>query len=231
MIAGGIMNEFKNKIKNDWIQEFSELSAYTNIRLYKIIGPLIVGLELLHVNFANGYRPHFAIYPLWKENIKECFKIPIMFIEFKNFKHLQFSIAYEFHERLLFEVQECVKQQLPFFLDGNIKLSEVIDALNKYEQMPPLSAAPTSYLVGYLQEKILELAICQNSEKDIQIMLDKINLSQWNSIHFKACKIDLQNWLQKVNEKSLIKEELIANINRNKLGKKIEKLKFSELLS
>lgn len=56
--------EGKKKIVDDWKEAFPELSAFSTIKLYKVIGPVVVGLELPSVPYSKDeYRIYFVSYP------------------------------------------------------------------------------------------------------------------------------------------------------------------------
>ena len=68
------IKEAKIKVKEDWINALPNLAAYAQNKLYKIVGPSVMGIELIKLPGTPEYRPHFVCYPLWKENLKECFE-------------------------------------------------------------------------------------------------------------------------------------------------------------
>ncbi len=81
-----IDKEIKKKINRDWQDAFPQLSIYSQNKLYKIIGPLIIGLELIKSPFTDSYSPYFMMYSLWKSDIKTNLDYPIILKYFKNKK-------------------------------------------------------------------------------------------------------------------------------------------------
>ena len=57
----------KKKISDDWGNAFPQLSKYTQNKYYKILGSLLIGIELIKLPRVEEYSPHFVIYSLfWK---------------------------------------------------------------------------------------------------------------------------------------------------------------------
>jgi hypothetical protein len=106
--------KIKDKINADWQEGLPLLSLYALNRLYRIVGPIIIGIDLIKLPRTEEYRPHFVCYPLWKHSIEECLKSPFILIEFKNKKGLQIDIPFEKHALYFNEALESVKTQMPF---------------------------------------------------------------------------------------------------------------------
>jgi len=68
------LREIKEMVNEDWQKAFPQLTLYARNRFYKIVGPLVVGFELINIPRTEDYRPHFVCYPLWKNNIQECLR-------------------------------------------------------------------------------------------------------------------------------------------------------------
>src|SRR5688572_26669800 len=88
----------KKNIKLDWLGAFPNLRAHSQNKFYKILGPTIIGIELINLPNQPAYRPHLVCYPLWKENLKACLDGSFMLMEFENHRRMQFSIPYLKHK-------------------------------------------------------------------------------------------------------------------------------------
>nr|WP_121273825.1 hypothetical protein [Pedobacter schmidteae] len=218
----------KEKVIEDWQNTFPQLSMYAQDKLYKVVGSIVIGLELIKLPRTEEYRPHFVVYPLWKQNVKASIDIPIILKEYYNKKGLQYSIPYEKHSVFFGDVLDSVKKQSPLPFEGNISLKKVIAVLDEYSKTPPLSAAPNSYLQAVLQEAKLKIALSISSE-EAQSVLEQINKRSWDANHFKACGVDVNEWLQILHTTITNRDEFLKQIETNKQDKKIAKLESSEL--
>jgi len=61
-----VSKETSNAVNVDWENAILQLTLYAKNKLYKRVGPLIAGLELIKLPMSDEYLPHFVIYPLWK---------------------------------------------------------------------------------------------------------------------------------------------------------------------
>lgn len=221
------IKEMKKKITQDWQKAFPELVRYNENKFYKIVGPIIIGLELIKLPRVEEYRPHLVVYPLWNNDLKECLSAPSILVEFKNKKGLQFSIPYNKHSLYFDEAIQAIKKQSQISLEGNIKLKSLISLIDNYSKIPPLSAAPNSYLQAKLKEFKYNIVINSSNDKLIKKTFSEIEKKNWDSEHFKLWGTTVSIWLNDL--KSLNKEEIIKNIEVNNRNKKLEKLLVSEL--
>lgn len=220
----------KQKITEDWQNAFPRLVKYSQNKYYKILGPMIVGIELIKLPRLESYRPYFVCYPLWRENLKACFDAPIILKEFYDKKGIQFSIPYKKHNIFFSDVLNTIKKQMPLSLEGNVYLKNIILAIDEYSKVPPLNAAPTSYLQARLQESKLEIVLYSGNEEYIQRVLNQILKSNWDVNHFGVWKIDVNQWLDKMKDKINNRAKLLSHIKLNKQEKKLAKLVDSDII-
>lgn len=223
------IKEIKKKVNQDWQSAFPQLTVYTQNKYYKIVGPIIIGLELVKLPRSEDYRPYFVCYPLWRQNLKACLDTPIIMKEFHNKKGLQFSIPYVKHAVFFSDVLSVVKKQIPIPLEGNVSLKNIFSAIDEHSKTPPLSAAPNSYLQAVLQESKLEIALCAGNDNQAQSVLSQIQKRNWSREHFAMWKVDVSQWLKELQEKMNSREKLVSQVELNKQEKKLEKLHQSEL--
>ncbi|WP_261511579.1 hypothetical protein [Chryseobacterium paludis] len=219
----------KKQVIQDWINNFPELSLYGTDKLYKVIGPVIIGLELIKLPRTEEYRPHFVIYPLWKEKTESTLKVPILLIEYDNKKGLQYNIPYKNHYTSFYEALDSIKKQTPLSFTANITLKQLESVLDKYSKSRPLSAAPNSYLQALLHEAKLRVALFIGV-KEAEGILDEIIKREWDTKSFNNWKIDMIDWFKSLHEIIANRDEFLKQIEVNKLDKKISKLNRSELV-
>ena len=225
-----IDKEVKKKVIKDWQNAFPQLTIYSQNKLYKIVGPCIIGIELIKSPFTDTYSPYFVIYPLWKNGIKASMDYPILLKNFKNKYDLQYDIPYEKHSLFFDDVTESIKRQTLLSFEGNISLKKIVTTMDDSSKIPPLSAAPNSYLQATLQEAKLKIALFI-SITEAQNVLQQINKRNWDKKSFDMWKIDLNEWLQSLQEVISNRDEFLKQIELNKQDKKIAKLQSSELIA
>lgn len=222
-----IDKEIKKKVIEDWQKAFPQLSLYVQDKLYKVVGSIVVGLELTKLPRTEEYRPHFVIYPLWKKDIKANLDYPILLKEFQNKKGFQYDIPYEKHGIFFNDVLDSIKKQSPLSFEENISFKKLIAVLDEYSQTPPLSVAPNSYLQAVLQEAKFKIALSMGIT-EAQNILEQINKRNWDVNHFKASSVDVNEWLQSLQTTVSNRNEFLKQIETNKQDKKIAKLQTSE---
>lgn len=223
-----IDNNIKKIIDHDWQKEFPLLKKFAQNKYYQILGPLLIGLELIWPPKSDDYHPHFVMYSLWGSemgnNLKACLSGPILLQQFYTKKKLQLSIPYSKHADKFPEVIESINKQLPFQFGKDISLNDILLTIKKYSERPPLSVAPNSYLQACLQEDMLSLALCCGADKEARHILARMKTIKWDKAHFLMFDIDSNVWLDNVELKLTKKDEIQAIVQENKSDKKLAKL-------
>jgi hypothetical protein len=224
----------KKKVIEDWQNAFPQLTMYAQNKLYKIVGPCIIGIELIKSPHTEGYSPYFVIYSLWGnrmgKDIKACLTGPIVLRDFKNKKGYEYDIPYEKHDVFFNDVLDSVKNQTPLPFEGDISFKKIVTAIDDSSKIPPLSAVPNSYLQAALQEAKLKIALFVGVG-EARNVLEQINTRNWDKKSFNMWDVDLNEWLQSLQTTILNKDEFLKQIEANKQDKKIAKLKSSELIA
>ncbi len=222
----------KKKVIDDWQNAFPQLTLYAQDKLYKRVGPIVIGLELIKRPRTEEYSPYFVTYVIWNNkwgsDIRAWFMGPILLKEFKDKRGFQYDIPYVKHRAFFNDVIESVIKQTPLPFEGNISLKKMISVIDEYSQTQPLSAAPNSYLQAALQEAKLKIALFIGVT-EAQSVLEQINKRSWDINHFKACGVNVNEWLQSLQEAISNREDFLKQIEINKQDKKISQLKSSEL--
>jgi hypothetical protein len=221
--------QLKKYVTESWQSAFPQLTAFTPTKLYKIVGPVIIGLELIRLPFAEEYRPHFILYPLWREDIKACLDYPIVLQEFKNRKGMQFSIPYNRHDLYFAEMLESIKKQKNILFTENASSKNLLLLMDEYSKTSPTTSASGSYLRARFQEAMLKIALYQREEETVKSLLAQIQKRNWDKAHFKSWNSNVSDWLQNLNEEIKNQNELIARVELNKQDQKMSKLKVHTL--
>ena len=122
-----------------------------------------------------------------------------------------------------------IKKQTAISFGGDVSLKNLFFLIEEYSKTPPLNAAPNSYLQAVLQKIKLEIALYKNNSNEVQNVLGQIEKRNWDLVHFTACNIDFNKWLQGLKQKIGHRDEFIKQISSNKHDRKLEKLKTSEI--
>jgi len=224
----GIDNAIKKKVIEEWQNAFPKLTMYSQNKLYKVVGPCIIGIELIKSPHAEKYSPYFVIYPLWKKDVKASLDYPIFLKDFKNKKGYQYDIPYQRHSEFFHDIVDSVKTETPLPFEGDISFTKIAIAIEESSKTPPLNAAPNSYLQAVLQEAKLKITLFINNE-EAQRVLEQISKRKWDVNHFKACGVDVNQWLESLRATISHKEVFLEHIELNRQDKKIAELKSSEL--
>jgi hypothetical protein len=220
----------KKIITEEWIKAFPDLSSYTQNKLYKIVGPCVLGLELINLPRSEDYRPHFVIYSLWKNSVKSCLEYPVLMQEFFNSKKLQIDLPYKDINCKYKEAQGIVLNSLNISLTDNITLEKLYTLIDDVSQND-ITCKFNSGKVASLFELKFYSALYTANQSQIQSVLNQIqNASKnWNMQMFEVWYGKFDLWIQGLQEKASNREDFIMQIEANKQDKKISQLKSSEL--
>lgn len=224
-----IDKEIKKKVTEDWSNSFSQLFAFSQNKIYKVVGACIIGVELIKLPHSEEYRPHFVIYALWKDDIKKCLDSPILMKQLYNRKGLQLNIPYEKHTTYFNDAIECFKKQVPVSLNGDVTLKSLFEFVDSLfgDMLVKTNSAE--------QAKLFELkfytALYTGNQSQVQIVLNQIEQASknWNMQMFEIWHGKFDAWLQELQEKLSNREKFLNQIEANKQDKKISQLKSSEL--
>jgi hypothetical protein len=225
MIAGNI----KKQVINDWSNEYTYLSIYTQNKLYKLLGTFVIGIEILSLPRTEDYRPVFVCYPLWKSDVKQCLDEPLFIQEIYNKQGFQFNIPYAKHSVFFREAIECTKRQVPILSKQNISLKQLLEIIDKQFAQILIKSSPVGQ--AKLFEGKLLGALYINDTDAIKNVLGEVNQNSkaWhpNLFEWKYGKLD--SWLQNLQLTISSRDKFLKQIEINKQEKKIVQLQSSEL--
>jgi len=220
-----IPQEVKTKVKNDWLQAFPELAAYSQVRFYKITGPIIYGIEVVKSNYGDKYRIYFNIHPLWEENVVQCIDYTFLFFPIMNKKNLQIIIEYGRHDILFEEAVICIRNYIQMPFEGNVPLKSIYKVIDQN--------APTHDAWGIIQAYILKLHLLLYLEhdKEMEKLLKEIEKKKSKLLdsYFEHFFGPFDAWFQNLNESLFHRDEFMRQIEINKHDKKLQKMVVSEI--
>ena len=220
----------KAEIKKLWLKNFPSLKSYGVNKLYKIVGPFIVGIELINLPRVKEYRPHFVLYPLYGningKSLKDCLSYPPILFEFYDKKKLQYNIPIDLKNRLNKDVINRVSRLKILVSQRNIGLFTILDFLRN--QL-------TTFIVQarHSQPEIYKLMIyaCLNAgnNKEKVKILNEISkeYENWNKEYFFKDYGNFNDWINRLKNITII--DLNNIINNNKDNVKLRKLLSFEI--
>lgn len=225
------MKTINNEIEQILLDTLPKLKKFSQNKYYIILEPLLIGIELIKIPRSDNYRPHFVCYPLWKENLKNCFKKPLMLTEFHDMKGFQLSITFSNSNFNFNDIFQIIKQQIPIPFDKSISLKTFFLALDNYASGSYLSASPTSYFQALHNEHKLDIALILNDKEEIAKQITIIKNTKWNREHFAAIGIEYNKWLKSIEIKTINKDNLIDLVQENLLNNNLLKINRLRLLN
>lgn len=228
-----MMEDFKrikDMIDVDWVQTFPQLTKFGYNKYYKIVGPIILGIELIKLPHSDAYRPYFVVYPLWQKDLKTCFSGPVILLQTYNKKGLPFSIPYTKHNDFFKEAVDCFKKQIPISMNNDISVNILFELIDKC--FNDILVKSNSAEQARLYELKLNIALYLDDEEQIKNILDciKNESKNWNMQMFEIWYGEFDTWLQYLYEKMNKKIAFLEQIIINKQDKKLKNLKKSELV-
>lgn len=220
----------KKIITEEWVKAFPNLSANAQNKLYKIVGPFVLGIELINLPRSENYRPHFVIYSLWKNSVKTCLEYPVIMQEFYNSKKLQLNLPYGDVSGKYKEAQTIVSNSLKVSFNDDITLQRFYVLINDVLQNDIAYKSHSGKIASLFELKFYSTLYIGN-QSQVQNVLNQIQQAgkNWDMQMFEVWYGKFDTWLQGLQEKVNSREEFLKQIEANKKDKKISQLKSSEL--
>lgn len=221
----------KNKklAENDWSAKLP-YTKFAKNKFYKVVPPLILGIELIELPKQDAYRPHFVIYPLWQNSVKSCLQTPILVSEFKYDNGMQITIPFSRHDKYFEDASSLVVGFLTKLKGNDILIEDIFSLMTKHLEVPPIAASPGSYLQAKLYESMLNVAIFLNSSTYIEFVLGKVNKIKWDENHFELWGVEVSEWLGGLKQKLKDYHFFIDLITKNLKDEKLAKLSKASLV-
>lgn len=221
----------KKMVAKDWANAFPTLTQYGTNKFYKIVGPMITGIELIRLSFGiEEYRAYTIMYGLWNPDLKTCLKGPELFHEVEDKKGSQLDIPYKKHQDYFEEAIQCAQAQacVPFHQATPQKILANIDGLFNHFLF--------NYHAGkqaHLYKLKCYIALYINDQAQIQVIVDQIEQARknWNMESIELYyDISYDVWFQQLQDKINDRAAFMEQIAKNSADKKLQKLQRSELV-
>jgi hypothetical protein len=224
------MENINEILEEEWLKAFPILSRYKKGKYYKIVGPLIVGLEMVRLNYIECYRPHFVAYGLWENSLNSCLKVPEILFEIKGSNGRTLNIPYSKQPETIMNNLDIIRVQLLSIYPSTIKTQSLFDLIEWYLKNSELNAAPFSVFAAQLHRTMLRLAIFAE-RKDIEARtLDLIRCKPWDQKHFTLAGMKVADWIASMEAESENPSFLLAKIRKNRNSSSLSQLPRSELI-
>lgn len=211
----------ETQLKNEWIKRYG-LTAISTTKFYKIAGCFIIGFELIKTQ--GEIQPHFVVYPLWKDNVKECFSYPYILHCIEDSKGFNYQLPVS---RILEDINtifQNIDNYLGCDLRNHIHKDEILKIVDSYTSIaryiPHVQICMIElkvFLAIYFDDNLLfEYAKSQMDEIYAIVGQDSFEFcadckyEEWKSSLISVFS-DRQNFLKKINENRIackIKEEI-----------------------
>ena len=221
----------KKIVAKDWDNAFPTLTKYGTNKFYKIVGPMITGIELNRLSFGiEEYRAYTVMHGLWEPDLKTCLKISALFHEVEDKQGRQLTIPYKQHQDYFEEAIQCVQAQacVPFYDATPQKIFSNIDGLFNHFFFEDHAGKQ-----AHLYKLKCYIALYINDQAQIQAIVDQIEQARKN---WDINDIDLYYgisydvWFQNLQDKLNDRAAFMEQIAQNSAEKKLQKLQRSELV-
>lgn len=216
----------KNQLRKSVLTICPELKPLRADLLCKVVGPILLGIELPTHPRSGLVVPQFVIYPLWLPKVTDCLKSNVLNKHFLDTKGVQLEINKEAPNESSFSAS---KERLGINFEGDVSKQKIVQLIDKTRFEPPLSAAPSSYK----QARTLEYMLTIESLYDPQsatLLLEKMLLKDWDPIHFGMCNADVEDWKHAMVQLVRNTEGINNIISANKNDAKVATLVTSNLV-
>lgn len=209
-------------LKNEWINRY-DLTSVTQSKYYKIVGCFAIGFELWKIR--GEIQPHFVIYPLWLEDVKECFGFSFLYHCIEDTKGLNYSLSIS----QMLEKKEEIFQNAEIYLNLDLKknihkdsLLKVINTYSKerYSVLPDQSSIikMKAHMATFLNdESLFEQAIV-----DMEIAYAKYN--SFFEKYFGTLDDWKNNLISVFSNRQAMLDKIEENIANGKIKAQVELL-------
>ncbi len=208
------------EVKKDW-KSIPYFKQYTPTKFYAILGCFIVGFDLKALRGWEEYRPHFVMYPLWKNSVNDCLHHSYLLTPIKDKKGLDFNIPYfHHHEHFVDFVSQC-HNRISFIFEKNISSEIIRNYLGNYSNNLFIRNIPV--LQAYVVECVFcfSLFIGTDMHKVFYNMLQTCD--KWDKKKFIYWGKTYDEWLESLismtNDRDSFLKQIETNINSEKLRK------------
>ena len=213
-------------LKNEWINHF-ELTAISTYKYYKIAGCFLIGFE--QIRTRGELQPHFMIYPLWGNDIKDCLQGYCLYHCIEASKGFGYQIS---ASKMLAQKDEVflnAERYMGFDLTKDICKNQILDIFNKYSEEYNTNPVQQNtifvlktYMATYLNDKSLFDEIVTSMKKmEDYARQDPQRFEQRFGQRYEFWKEDL---ISVFSNRQAIIDKINANIASRKIKQRINLL-------
>ena len=222
----------KKLIGRDWAARLTGFGQLKWNSFYRIIGPIVIGIELKQIRSEEEYRPVFVVCSLWANadaNLRSCLTQPFITRSITKWDLTEYTITYENHSVFFEEALADSLRQIPFPIEGNVSLADLKQFVNGYQRFDsPENIGDQLSLL----EILLFCALYVGQEVEAKkILTDSKDLaSKWNKRYPEFFPhSSLVAWVNSLLVVVKDFDRFIDVVNRRKHDQLIATIPFSEL--
>lgn len=217
-------------ITQEWLKSLPGLSMYSGTQLFKILGPLVIGVEIIKIPARGRYAPYFVFIPL--VDLKEDGKArgTQIVIQARDTDNRQLFISEEQYDVIPPAAIDCVLTQFSIALDQDIAQQALYRMVDNFTGWIEVKAR-IRYIMDFHLIK-LHVALYLDDEVQIQESLRSIRevtavvpantLAAWFG--------DFAAWEQQLNTMVTNREAYLEQITEKiKKDKKLSKLPRNDI--
>ncbi len=213
-------------LKNEWINHFG-LTAISTWKYYKIVGCFLIGFE--QIRTRGELQPHFMIYPLWGNDIKDCLQGYCLYHCIEDTKGFGYQIS---ASKMLAQKDEVflnAERYMGFDLTKDIRKNQMLDIFKKYSEEYDTNPVRQNtifvlktYMATYLNDKPLFDEIVTSMKK----MEDYARQDpQWfEKVFNKRYEFWKEDLISIFSNRQVILDKINANIASGKIKQRISLL-------
>jgi hypothetical protein len=203
-------------LKNEWVKRY-DLTAVTQSKYYKIVGCFAIGFELMKIH--GKIKPYFVIYPLWLEDVKECFGFSFLYHCIEDTKGLYYSLSISKMLEKKEEIFLNAENYINFDLRKNIHKDTLLKVINAYSNErysePPAQYA-TIEMKAHMATFLNDESLFEQAIVDMEIAYAK-----YNSI-FEKYLGKLDDWKNNLTSVFSNRQAMLDKIEENIANGKIK---------
>jgi hypothetical protein len=213
-------------LKNEWINHFG-LTAISTYKYYKIVGCFLIGFE--QIRTRGELQPHFMIYPLWGNDIKDCLQGYCLYHCIEDSKGFGYQISASKMLARKDEVFLNAEKYIGFDLTKDIRKKQMLDIFKKYSEEYDTNPVRQNtifvlktYMATYLNDKPLFDEIVTSMKK----MEDYARQDpQWfEKVFNKRYEFWKEDLISIFSNRQIILDKINANIASGKIKQRISLL-------
>ena len=209
-------------LKNEWVKRF-DLTAVTQSKYYKIVGCFAIGFERCKIR--GDIHPYFVIYPLWEEDVKECFWGPFLYHHIEDSKGLPYYLSISQMLEKKEEIFLNAENYINFDLRKNIHKDTLLKVINAYSNerySVPSAQYATIEMKAHMATFLNDESLFEQAIVDMEIAYAK-----YNSI-FEEYLGKLDDWKNNLisvfSNRQAMLDKIEENIANGKIKAQVELL-------